>query len=140
MDAFCQNITISLVTGLVTGVITGLITGYCVTRMARFADLRNEARGIVWGIEFIYIGGSRPKIEAKRHVGKLVYLSAELYSLKHKGAGNTVSALRQEIEQTLKSPPTNFAEMNERYSKWQRTCRELKPNWGSLFSLNLTKI
>lgn len=140
MDAFWQNITISLVTGIITGVITGLITGYCVTRMARFGDLRNEARRIVWGIEYIYHDRSTPLIREKRPVGELVYVLAELYSLKHKGAGNTVSALLQEIRGTLKSPPTNPTEMKDRHDNWQQICRELKPNWISIFSLNPTKI
>jgi len=131
---------ISLITGIIAGVITGLITGYCVTRMARFADLRNDARRIVWGIEFMYHGGSTPQIRENRPVGELAYVSAELYSLKHKGAGDTILALLKEIRGTLQSPPTTCAEMNERYSNWQRICRELKPNWISLFSLNLTKI
>lgn len=134
MDAFWQNIiislVISLVTGLVTGIITGVISGYYVTRMARFTDLRNEVRQIVWGIEFMYHEGSTPQIRENRPVdkGKLVYVSAELYSLKHKGAGNAVLALQKEITETLQNPPTNFAEMYKRYSNWQQVCRELKPN------------
>ena len=144
MDSFWQNVTISLVTGFITGIIagvlTGLISGYFVTRMARFGDLRNEARRIVWGIEFMYSGGNMPQIRENRPVGQLVYISAELYSLKHKRAGDTVATLRREITETLRSPPINPAEMNEKYTNWQQICRELRPNWCSLLSLNFTKI
>lgn len=127
-----NEIIVDVLVALVTGVSAGLV----VTRMARFEELRNEARRIVWGIDYIYAGGDRPDIIERRPTGELLYVSSELYALKHVAAGEAVSRLLQEITGTISSPPNNVESMNKRYTDWQRICRELKPERNIIFAIN----
>jgi len=72
---------------MIVALLTGISTGLVVSRMARFEELRNEARRIVWGIDYMYGEGDRPRITEQRPVGELLYVSSELYALKHAAAG-----------------------------------------------------
>lgn len=132
MLEFIVNVVVALVTGFTVGISAGLV----VARMARFEELRNEARRIIWGIDYIYAGGDRPRIIERRHTGELLYVSSELYALKHVAAGETVSRLLQEITETLSNPPCDAELMNKRYADWQRTCRELKPERNIIFGIS----
>ncbi len=132
MIEFIVNVALALVTGFAVGISAGLV----VARMAKFEELRNEARRIIWGIDYIYAGGGRPRITERRPTGELLYVSSELYALKHVTAGETVSQLLQVITTTLYSPPGDVEAMNQRYADWQRTCRELKPEKKIIFGIS----
>jgi hypothetical protein len=114
--------------------VTGVSAGLVVARMAKFEDLRNEARRIIWAIDYIYDSGEPPRIIERRPAGDLLHISAELYALKHKAAGDAVSRLLQDVTTTRYSPPSTFKAMEERYLGWQRTCREPKPDRNVIFS------
>jgi hypothetical protein len=130
-----DNLIVAIVVALITGFVTGTSAGLVVARMARFEELRNEARRIVWGIDYIYTGADPPRINERRPTTELLYISGEFYALKHRDAGEAVSRLFQEIGTTLSSLPRNVEAMNERYSGWKRTCRELKPERKVIFSI-----
>lgn len=130
----CDSV-LEFVINSIVALLTGISTGLVVSRMARFEELRNEARRIVWGIDYIYGEGARPRVTEQRPVGELLYVSSELYALKHASAGGAVSDLLQEITATLYSPPADAETMNRRYLDWQRTCRELKPDRRVIFSI-----
>lgn len=127
---FIAGVLVALVTGVVSGGYASLV----VTRMARFEELRNETRRIIWGIDYVYIGGEPPQVTAHRSMRELLYISSELYALKHGDAGDTVSRLLQEIDNTRLTPPASVDAMNERYSRWQRTCRDLMPANAVIFN------
>ena len=131
MCDFTTDIVVNVFVALLTGISTGLV----VNRMARFEELRNEARRIIWGIDYLYDGGDRPGIVEQRPVGELLYVSSELYALKHASAGESLSRLLEEITATLSSPPADVETMNQRYLGWQGVCRQLKPERKVIYGM-----
>ena len=67
----------NLVTSLLTGLVTGVTASIVVARLAKFEELRNEARRIVWGIDWIIENGSH-KFKADSRISNLLYISSEI--------------------------------------------------------------
>ncbi len=129
-----MNISISILIGVLTGVIAGLHSGIVVARMSKFEEVRNQIKRIIWNIDFMYSSG-KPEIIARKDISELTFLSSDFYALKHPRAGEQTSVLQGEIDRVLNSPPEKYEEMNELYSEWQKTCKNLKPGYRVIFSL-----
>lgn len=121
--------------GILTGVLAGIHSGVIVARMAKFEEIKNQAKKIILSIDYNYSSDLTPEITTRKDVSELLHLSSDFYALKHKIAGKKLSSLDKEINIVLYSPPKQFEEMNEIYLEWQKSCRELKPNLRVIFSL-----
>lgn len=130
-----MDITINILIGILAGVVAGIHSGTIVARMSKFEEIRNQIKRIVWNIDFTYSSG-KPTITPNKKISELIFLSSDLYALKHPTAGKQVSILQNTILSTLQSPPKEFEQMNELYSEWQKVCRNIKPNYRVIFSLN----
>lgn len=131
MSWLVQNVFVALLVGVLTGITAGVV----VSRLAKFEELRNEARQIIWGIDWIE-EDNRLKFRFKREPGELVYISSELFALKHQNAGELINTLLAEIDKAIYLPSMTSEEMSVIYSKWQRDCRELKPDRQTIFAIN----
>jgi len=129
-----MDISITIMISVLTGVIAGIHSGIVVARMSKFEEVRNQIKRIIWNIDFMY-SSDKPEIITRKDISELTFLSSDFYALKHPCAGEQTSILQSEIYKVLNSPPNKFEKMNELYSEWQETCRNLKPGYRVIFSL-----
>ena len=136
-----EDSTISLILGIPIGLISGIYTGIIVSRLVRFAELRNETLRIIRGINFI----ERPpviEVSNENETSKLILISGDMYFLKHSKAGDILHSLSIEISRTnyeAKAGKTTLTEYSKHYEEWQIKARNLSPNkwvifrlWGSI--------
>lgn len=130
-----MELTLNVIISFLAGVVAGIHSGVVVARMAKFEELRNQIKRVIWSIDYFYSLDSPPRVNSQRDVSELLYLSSDLYALKHLSAGDKASSLSQSVSAVLYSPPTESEEMDIIYLEWQKICRELKPNLRVIFSL-----
>lgn len=131
-----MEFSINILIGIFIGIFAGVISGIIVARISKFEEIRNQVKRIIWSINYIYISNEQPKITAQKDISELIYLSSDFFALKHVGAGNELSNLRAQIGNTISSPPKTCDEMEEIYTEWQNTCRNLKPSRRIIFKLD----
>lgn len=123
--------------GLLVGIVSGIYSGLVVARVARFEELRNGAKKIILGIDYI-AEGEEVRIRKHDDTGKLLYVSSDLYQLGHRTAGDTVNALLRDIDGTLPQARTGaitYTALDKQYLEWQDRCRTMKPKMAVILSL-----
>lgn len=130
------EILINLGIGLVAGIYAGLI----VARLSKFEELKNEAKRIVWGIDFMSVNNSSPELIKRSDTAKFLAISGELYFLKHRKAGDSINNLSSAIDGVFRKPPNHSNDVDVYYSTWQKIIRELRPNMLSVLSFNLFRV
>lgn len=121
---------ISLILALPIGVVTGLYSGVIVSRYSRFADLRNQLLRIIRTIDYMQEQG-RVDIKNDQDVAKTTLIASDLFFLKHRRAGEVVSALRSDMDHMkilAMSGQTDVSGYEESYKKWQKIANDLTPN------------
>jgi hypothetical protein len=130
------EILINLGIGLVAGIYAGVV----VARISKFEELKNEAKRIVWDIDFMSVNNSSPKLIKRSDTAKFLAISSELYFLKHNKAGNGINDLSRAIDSVFRKPPEHSNDIDIYYSTWQKVIRELRPNMLSVLSLNVFSV
>ena len=120
-----MEFSINILTSIFIGIFAGVISGIIVARISKFEEIRNQIKRIIWSIDYIYASNEQPKIIPKKDISELIYLSSDLFALKHVQAGNELSRLKAHIEDTISSLPKTYDEMEEIYTKWQNTCKQM---------------
>jgi len=126
-----------LFVALTTGVITGIYSGLVVARVARFAGLQNEAKRLVQALDWIEGDAVIEALTIKgmeRVNAQLALISSELFFLRHLAAGDALNRVASEFIQIIgrRRIGENFG---KRHSGWQKTIREMRPNWHTILSL-----
>lgn len=130
------EILINLGIGLVAGIYAGLI----VARLSKFEELKNEAKRIVWGIDFMSVNNSSTEMIKRSDTAKLLAISGELYFLKHRKAGDSINNLSSAIDGAFRKSPSHSNDIDVYYRTWQKIIRELRPNMLSVLSFNLFRV
>mgnify|MGYP000901260433 FL=1 len=126
------NYVINILIGLFSGVYAGLI----VARVAKFEELKNEAKRVVWGIDYVSINDSNPNVTSTTDRTIFSAISSELYYLRHSNAGDKINQLSNIIDHTMRRPPNYVDDMNKNYLTWQKIIRELRPDFKSIFTIS----
>jgi len=118
----CKGL-IEIVINLGVGLIAGIYAGVVVARVSKLEELKNEAKRIVWGIDFVSVNNSAPELIKRSDTSKFLDISSEMYFLKHKQAGNGINGLSKAIESVLREAPEHSNDIDIYYSTWQRVIR-----------------
>ena len=128
---------ISLLLGIPIGILAGLYSGVILSRYTRFVDLRNEALRIIRTIDYMQ-ESDKVKITNDQDVSKLTLIASDLLFLKHRKAGEIVSALRSDIDEMTmhaKVGRLDATAFSQNYVIWQLTANTLPANKLVLWSL-----
>lgn len=128
---------ISLLLGIPIGVMGGLWSGIVVARYTRFSELRNEALRIIRRIDFMQ-DGEKIKVTNHEDISKFSLIASDFYFLKHQKAGQSISALSQDVLTINQSAANGTISMDNykiAFLDWQNTVRMLSPKYSVILSL-----
>jgi hypothetical protein len=127
----------SLLIGIPISIITGLYSGIIVSRYTRFAELRNEVLRIIRAIDFMQEQHGL-RISNDNDLSRLPLIAGDFYYLQHRAAGDTVNALRAEIDEVsmhARAGRLDSSMYEKSFASWQQTARSLPPARAVLWSL-----
>lgn len=128
---------ISLLLGIPLSIITGLYSGVILSRYVRFAELRSEVLRIVRAIDYIQ-EPSGVLITNDQDMANLPQVAGDLYFLKHRKAGDVVSAIRSDIDEMAlhaRAGRLKVGAFEQNHANWQQMARSLSPSKLVLWNL-----